>query len=130
VTTATLVGFPHMVGARSGPPFSGSFGGREVSLLILYGVAILALVCLCGLLYGDPGVLRRSEDACFPLPTSVRERLAAGRSLNGLQNVRARGGRLFCVRCCVWRPADTESVHHCSICNRCIRLHDHHCGVR
>eukprot|EP00929_Paragymnodinium_shiwhaense_P092249 TRINITY_DN52138_c0_g1_i1.p1 TRINITY_DN52138_c0_g1~~TRINITY_DN52138_c0_g1_i1.p1 ORF type:complete len:251 (-),score=38.55 TRINITY_DN52138_c0_g1_i1:436-1188(-) len=113
--------------------------------LIMGGIhleAALAVICLIGLLLGNPGVIERSLDSCFPLPEDVAERLSKGESMNGLQNVQE-GNRSYCLRCLVWRDHDTSQVpqslrgvpgckvqpHHCRICNRCVRNFDHHCGV-
>ena len=68
----------------------------------------------------------------FPLPASVRTRLEAKQSLAGMENIcHSTNGRIFCVRCLIWRPPDGTAgdVHHCSICQRCVVQHDHHCGV-
>ena len=77
----------------------------------------------------DPGVARRSEATCLPLPADVAERLlvAPGQPLDGLENVSDADGRgSYCVRCCVWRP---PLSHHCSICQMCVREWDHHCEI-
>ena len=120
-----LVALPHLIG-RGAPSETlpwGWFG-------CLYALALVALSCLLGLLCGDPGTLKRSEEDCFPLPASVLKRLQARQSLDGMQNVRSKERGVFCVRCCIWRPEGSEDhVHHCSVCQRCVVLHDHHCGV-
>jgi hypothetical protein len=96
--------------------------------IAIYTEALIALVCLLGLMWGDPGTLKRSPEACFPQPAVVAEALQRGdvRSLSTMQNVRENGAT-FCVRCLIWRP--DETVHHCSTCQRCVRDFDHHCGV-
>lgn len=125
-----LVGLPH---ASSPPPFSGSgIEFRSVGLSLLYIEAFLALVCLCGLMWGDPGTLKRSPERCFPLPSLVLEKLRTDGTLDGLENV-YENGQIYCVRCCIWRsepnpPLYRENVHHCSTCQRCVVDFDHHCG--
>jgi hypothetical protein len=144
----------------------------------IYAEAATAIICLIGLMWGDPGTVKRTPENCFPLPEVVAERLRNGRSLDGVGNVTevrtslawprlrackaraARGhagvrlaappaharplsahpsrrraaaaapsqdGRVFCIRCLVWRPDDTET-HHCATCQRCVVEFDHHCG--
>ena len=125
--TGVLVGLPHVVRSRAPPD---AVGPPLAAQICLYAVALAGLGCLCRLLCGDPGSLKRSDDTCFPLPAAVEKRLSARKSLDGLQNVRTSSGRVYCIRCCIWRPASRdELVHHCSVCQRCVRLHDHHCGV-
>ena len=112
----------------------------------------VAIGCLLGVLFGDPGVVQRTPENCFPLPEQVREALAKGgpsvEALSKMSNIDGADGRTFCVRCLVWRPAtrgvgvDEEGnalclptmagdakAHHCSTCGRCVALHDHHCSV-
>uniref|UniRef100_A0A7S3B2N1 Palmitoyltransferase n=1 Tax=Haptolina ericina TaxID=156174 RepID=A0A7S3B2N1_9EUKA len=81
-----------------------------------------------GLMWSDPGIVRRTNDACFPLPpevcprgctesyvlrladwcaslfapAQVEEKLRKGEPLDSLRNI-VSGGRAYCVRCCVWR---------------------------
>ena len=122
---ALLAGSPHLraVGCPSQVPGLGC----NVGFALLYIESILALVCLCGLMWADPGTLKRSQERCFPLPQSVLDRLRLQQPLAGLENV-YEGGNVYCVRCCIWRPDGTKA-HHCSICERCVLDFDHHCGV-
>ena len=111
-----------------------SVGAREIGFICLYIEASLALVCLLGLLFGDPGTLKRSPELCFPLPQLVAEKLRQGQTLSRMENIHE-GGQVFCVRCCIWRPDASpphyqDTTHHCSTCQRCVTHFDHHCGVR
>lgn len=77
---------------------------RWICLWLIYGEAIVALVCLAGLLFGDPGVVRRTKDTTMPLPAEVAERLCKGGMQHQfvLTNIQD-GPRSYCVRCFVWR---------------------------
>eukprot|EP00440_Ansanella_granifera_P039290 gb/GFBE01042626.1/.p1 GENE.gb/GFBE01042626.1/~~gb/GFBE01042626.1/.p1 ORF type:complete len:294 (+),score=37.50 gb/GFBE01042626.1/:1-882(+) len=113
----------------------------------IYAEALIALGCLFGLMVGDPGVVERSWDTCFPQPQDIAEKLIElqGRPLDGWANVED-GDRSFCVRCLVWRdprehyPRGCHAAiyrlgkfpkrpHHCSVCQRCLAHFDHHCSV-
>ncbi|CAE7221621.1 PFA4 [Symbiodinium natans] len=113
--------------------------------------ALLATQFWLVLLLGNPGVVNRSPEACFPVPHHVL-------SGNVAENVRD-GRRSFCVRCFVWRDLDQgdkdvaapgswsswsmscwssrlykfaklpKTAHHCQICQRCVMYFDHHCSV-
>ena len=72
---------------------------------LVQAAALLALCCFAVLYYGDPGVVRRSESACFPLPPAVEARVRAGENATALNNI-IEGRDTFCVRCLVWRRAD------------------------
>lgn len=97
-------------------------------LYLIYAEAVIAIICLLGLMWGDPGTIKRTPETCFPLPAQVSAQLAHGKRLDAgrLGNIHE-GGRTFCIRCLVWRPDDT--VHHCRTCQRCVVDFDHHCGV-
>jgi hypothetical protein len=128
-----LVGLPHMVRPNVGARFAEG-GAIPVLLIILYAEAAVAIFCLCGLMFGDPGTLKRSADRCFPLPQPVIQRIRARQSLAGLENIHE-GEKSFCVRCMIWRPdvlppRYRDNTHHCSVCQRCVVDFDHHCGVR
>ena len=106
----------------------------------LWSEIIVAAVCLAGLRWSDPGVLRR--DPWQQLPDDIAAKLLGCKPLPD-ENVRV-GGRTFCVRCLLWRPAlpsaaglassaaggheQGPKVHHCSICQRCVSNFSHHCG--
>mmetsp|Transcript_15118 Transcript_15118/g.35411 ORF Transcript_15118/g.35411 Transcript_15118/m.35411 type:complete len:233 (-) Transcript_15118:80-778(-) len=85
--------------------------------------ALVALVCLAGLLWGDPGVIGRSPGTSFPLPEQLVGALRKGETIEC--NVQD-GDRTFCVRCFVWRD---RGAHHCRVCQRCVADFDHHCDV-
>ena len=71
--------------------------GGSGAHIALWCVAVVALLCLVSLLCGDPGVVKRCEANCFPLPQSVQQRLSAGKSLDDLTtNITATSGRTFC----------------------------------
>lgn len=118
--SALLVTLPHVTGYHRGLP---SFApdapnGRAGAMVALYVCALLAIVCLISILCGDPGIVHRSDENCFPLPVQVQQRLEGHASLDGLNNITAKNGRVFCVRCCIWRPKSRSDIHHCSICQR------------
>mmetsp|Transcript_88783 Transcript_88783/g.246619 ORF Transcript_88783/g.246619 Transcript_88783/m.246619 type:complete len:317 (-) Transcript_88783:154-1104(-) len=136
---ATQIGNSYLVGWLS----------REViwaSNAVVYVAALVAMICLFGLMWGDPGVLRRSKETCLPLPEEVAERLGGGQPLQPMENILIEG-RTYCSRCLLWRvpslpegqsttelcecfgtPKDNR-IHHCSTCQRCVEHFDHHCGV-
>ena len=110
-------------------------------LVAIYLEAFLAVCCLLGILYGDPGVVKRTPENCLPLPETIAERLQRGESLGGLENLQHAQLGSFCVRCCVWRrapgklqssylPADCDmgvceqGPHHCSTCGCCVNHFD------
>lgn len=98
-------------------------------IFAIYAEAATAIFCLLGLMWDDPGTIKRTAENCFPLPDIVAEKLANGKSLESVGNVTGEDGRVFCIRCLVWRP-DDGNTHHCSTCQRCVCAFDHHCGVR
>lgn len=130
VIIGLLVGIPHALTA-GGDGFLTTMDANSVGLCLLYVEATLALICLSGILYGDPGTLKRSPDSCLPPPPVIAEKLRRKESLAGLENI-YENGQVYCVRCCIWRPESRsfrDTTHHCSICQRCVVDFDHHCGV-
>ena len=102
---------------------------QRIWIFFIYAEAATAIFCLLGLMWDDPGTVKRTPENCFPQPDIVADRLARGQSLDNVGNMGGDDGRVFCIRCLVWRP-DDANTHHCSTCQRCVTEFDHHCGVR
>ena len=86
--------------------YAGDGHGDLWSLLILAtnAQAAFAVVMHINVVFMDPGVLARDRGSSLPVPPVVAERLRAGDSLDGLDNIRDDSdGSSYCVRCCVWR---------------------------
>ena len=96
----------------------------RIWMFAIYAEAATAIFCLFGLMWGDPGTVKRTPENCYPMPDIVSERLRNGQTLSGVGNVHE-DGRVFCIRCLVWRPDDSD-VHHCGTCQRCVE----HFGAR
>ena len=109
---------PMQAHASGKDPASLSMAAR-IWIFAIYAEAAIAITCLIGLMWGDPGTVKRTPDTCFPLPEIISERLRTGQSLSGVGNVHE-DGRVFCCRCLVWRPDDSD-VHHCATCQRCVK---------
>ena len=91
------------------------------------GHTVIAAAALLLINVWDPGIIRRSNAVCSPLPRVVSERLRMTEPLEGLRNIPdEKGISSFCVRCCIWRPIE---AHHCSICQRCVNEFDEHCEI-
>lgn len=106
-----------------------------ICLVAIYAETLLALSMLCAIVYMDPGVIQRSPETCFPLPSKVEDRILGKEGSVPLEdNIYAfkksegvgfdEPRHSFCVRCLVWRD---RSAHHCRICGRCVSKFDHHC---
>ena len=133
--TGGLVAITHSIVFDGLQPKPFKNNARAIMYGLIWSEAIVALLCLLGLLLDDPGTIKRSAENCFPLPPEVEEKLLTGQPLTGLRNVIV-DGRSFCVRCCVWRESaglsrfdGVSNTHHCDTCQRCVRDFDHHCGV-
>jgi hypothetical protein len=118
--TAILVAITHLYALDGiSVPFSGS-KWWEIFGSLIYVEAAVAVGCLAGLMFGDPGTLKRSELSCFPLPPEVAQWL--GNADHPMDPVGPRlgnvtdpsSGKVFCTRCMIWRPDNT--CHHCSTC--------------
>lgn len=130
--TGLLVGIPYSSTQLDVSQPLADSSSRSIAMGCLYIEAVIAIICLIGILFGDPGTLKRTPETCFPLPQVVVEHIRSGTSLSNVDNV-YQDGQVFCVRCCIWRPDPVsyrqDNTHHCSICQRCVRDFDHHCGV-
>lgn len=119
-------------GATSTPEVTGL---GQIAVTLIWAEAGVAVLSTLYLLFGNAGVVHRSEKTlrCFPIPAEVEQCLKQQRTLEGLKNVPA-GQEYpmhdsYCVRCCLWRPRNAGKVHHCNVCQRCVVGFDHHCGV-
>jgi hypothetical protein len=98
-------------------------------LSAIWAEALVAVLCLAGLMFGDPGVVERSELRCLPMPDDIADLLRAGQAIPAdMRNIEDPVQGTYCVRCMVWRKHH-EKAHHCSTCQRCVTDFDHHCGV-
>ena len=102
---------------------------------LIWSEALVALICLLKIQFGDAGELKRSKETCLPVPAEVRGAILAGQTHTLLTNIDGEDGRTYCVRCFLWRPASSRNfsnhnhIHHCRTCQRCVAKFDHHCGV-
>jgi len=93
-----FVGLTHGV-AVGAPPY----GAEMAALVLIYAEMVVALLSLGGLLFGDPGVVKRSPETCYPIPRMVLVKLRAGEPLHNLGNI-SQDEHTYCIRCLVWRP--------------------------
>lgn len=108
---------------------------------LIYTMIVLALCFLTGLLWSDPGIVRRSEKNSLPVPLTCEEwvRSHLEGNANGVEPPPKRYigssdptkvGDTYCVRCLVWRRLESSKFYfHCNICQRCIMHYDHHCSI-
>jgi len=105
-------------------------GGKIACIVTIATCAGIAVISLAGLFWGDPGIIKRSVENSFPMPSEVSSSISTfsinPRGFNPGRNIRGTDGRTYCTRCFVWRGADG---HHCRTCQRCVDKFDHHCGV-
>ena len=119
-------------GIALGPLASLPPGAWWAAVVLINLEVVLALIALAGLMFGDPGVIKRGAHTCAPFPPAVAASLRGGQALP-MSNV-IDGDRSYCMRCLVWRSKRQGRLgmlapHHCSTCQRCVKDFDHHCGV-
>ncbi|KAL1528389.1 hypothetical protein AB1Y20_009739 [Prymnesium parvum] len=124
VVVAVLVATTESVASSLRPESYLSILGR----IAILTEAAVALACLCGLMFGDPGVVKRSVSTCFPMPRQVADALEREGKVQLQHNI-VEGQHEYCTRCLLWRGTKSDGCHHCSTCQRCVRAFDHHCGV-
>ena len=150
-----LVGSTHASLAVTVPGKGPSDFVRMVGLTLIWSEAVVAMLCLLGLMWGDPGakaavncgpdatphnqgacparcagVVKRTPETCFPLPDAVAERLHNGHSLEGMTNI-IEGDRVYCIRCLVWRPEAEPQDVCCQCCDDVEDVSEstHHCAT-
>ena len=113
-------------------------------LVTVYIESAIAAFCLWGLICGDPGVVRRTEESCFPLPDYLKHqyrmnRVELGQPLGEVgagRNIEDKDHGTYCVRCMVWRdPAGGKAdifsswltQHGCAFCCDYPPKRAHHC---
>lgn len=126
------------VGAVQSLAATGTLPSKEfadIVVLLIWLWAIIAIFCTAYIIFAEGGIIRRSEQTCYPIPDEVAKRLMSNESLRGMSNISGPPGSkmhgTYCVRCLVWRPkrSGRTSSHHCNTCQRCFTGFDHHCGV-
>jgi hypothetical protein len=112
-------------------------------LIMVYSEAGIALLCLLGLMWADPGVVKRSPENSFPIPIQCEAWIQAHIMIDGKPEAAepppehyigssdpSTPGDSYCVRCLVWRRFKHSTKYfHCSVCQRCVAEFDHHCNV-
>ena len=102
---------------------------KQGFLVSVWAESAVAFACLLVVMFGDAGVIKRSEERCTPVPEGpLRDALLARRPLPLCGNIEDPKHGSYCVRCLVWRRRG-EQAHHCSVCGRCVVGFDHHCGA-
>ena len=107
-----------------------------IKLIIVLAYIIMVVLWATNSRYAK----RRSPAACFPLPAVLLDRArvliraappgpteALRSAASESKNLTDDDGRVYCVRCFMWR---TPRGHHCSTCQFCVEDDfDHHCTV-
>ncbi|CAE8609459.1 unnamed protein product, partial [Polarella glacialis] len=96
-------------GVTNGPDAEATQLG-QIAVILIWAEASIAILSTLYLLFGDAGVIKRTEESCYPIPSEVEQRIRALQSLDSLKNIPGPQGDIrhgsYCVRCLVWRSKD------------------------
>jgi len=135
--TGLLVGLTHGIALSPSTGFDTRSVPWWIFLILIYGQAGMALLCLVAILIVNPGFVPRTPETCYPIPTSVAAWLTSKNDDDRpieyyLPSLDEHSRDTYCTRCLVWRRSKSASgkrikYFHCNICQRCVSHFDHHC---
>lgn len=109
-----------------------------IFLILIYSLAVCAILCLFGLFVVDPGIVKRSPESCFPIPSEMKPLIQSyvDKTQDDYEpptesycSADDESGDTYCTRCLVWRRKSEGRHFHCNTCQRCVKHFDHHCSV-
>ena len=85
------------------------------AIIIIWTEGLFATACVCGVLFADPCVVRRSAERCSPPHPEVLRRLKSGETLDGAFHSNFEEPyapfRGYCTRCFVYRSSERSLAH-------------------